>query len=103
MKDPPTGHLHPTIRPTERSPRHRHPPGAPPRSTVLCSGRGSSPLQRPIRQNSKGGKKIGVRSYHYRITNCYGKVKVKAKVAAALASLVATRSIRIEMKTNRSR
>src|ERR1043165_6977087 len=54
-KDPPTGTSEPNYRnPTAWSNRRpRRPPVAPPQSTAQCSGRGSSPMQRPIRQSGK--------------------------------------------------
>src|ERR1041385_1618778 len=56
IKSPPTDRRSPTVGSTEQGRPHRRPPGAPPRSIAQCSGQGSNPLQRPIRQNSKSTK-----------------------------------------------
>ena len=103
MKDPPTDRLIPTIGLLNevlivvvlRGHLHEGPSCARVEVVVHCSGQSGKTVN--------AEKKAGVRSYHYSITNSYDKGKVKAKVATALAYMVATRSIRIKVRTKKSR
>ena len=103
IKSPPTDRRSPTIGSTERSRPRRHPPGAPPRSIVQCSGRGSNPLQRPIRQNSKSTKENRGEIISLQ-DNCLPTVRQgKGKGCSRTSIYGDYRSIRVEVRSKNAR